>query len=140
MKSGCWAPGQTPSWPGNGSAAGPRWGRKRHSVNVPYRAQRFRRWIPAELKLLGTMPDKAVAARTGHTFRSTAAKRIELGLPPVRIHQSWSPAEVKLLGTMPDVQLARRLGRSRSAVACKRQELKLPQTEGVSMTGVTPML
>ena len=75
------------------------------------------------------MPDKAVAAQTGHTLRSTAAKRIELGLPPVRIHQWWTSAELKLLGTMPDAQLARRLGRSRSAVASKRQELKLPQAE-----------
>ena len=104
--------------------------RKRHSLNVPYLAPHYRRWTESELKLLGTMPDRAVAARTGHTFRSTAAKRKELGLPPLRIHQWWTSAEVKLLGTMPDVHLARRLGRSLEAVACKRQELKLPQAEG----------
>ena len=72
------------------------------------------------------MPDKAVAARTGHTYRSTQAKRKELGLPPVRIHQLWTSAELKLVGTMPNAQLARRLNRGRSAVAAKRQELKLP--------------
>jgi hypothetical protein len=54
-------------------------------LKVPYRVPRYRRWISAELKLLGTLPDKAVAARTGHTFRSTAAKRRELGLAPVRL-------------------------------------------------------
>jgi hypothetical protein len=59
--------------------------RKRRSLKVPYRVPRYRRWTSAELKLLGTLPDKAVAARTGHTFRSTAAKRIELGLAPVRL-------------------------------------------------------
>lgn len=98
-------------------------------MKVPYLAPHYRRWTPAALKLLGTNPDKAVAAQTGHTLRSTAAKRIELGLPPVRIHRLWTSAELKLVGTMPDAQLARRVGRSRSAVASKRQELELPQAE-----------
>jgi hypothetical protein len=115
---------------GFGAGAAPRAhhpGGRRH---VPYRAPHYRRWTPAELKLLGTMPDTAVARRTGHTFRSTSAKRRELGLAPARIRQLWTSAEVKLLGTMPDAQLARRLGRSPSAVASKREEVKLPQAKG----------
>ena len=41
-------------------------------------------WKPAEVKLLGTLPDAEVAAETGRTADAVRSKRSKLGIPPFR--------------------------------------------------------
>jgi hypothetical protein len=41
-------------------------------------------WSPAELKLLGRLPDEEVAARTGRTPNAVRVKRTRLGIPTAR--------------------------------------------------------
>jgi hypothetical protein len=40
-----------------------------------------RPWMPSEVKLLGTMPDAAVAARVGRSRATVRRERVELGIP-----------------------------------------------------------
>ncbi len=41
-------------------------------------------WTARHKALIGTMPDRAVAARTGHPLRSVRHMRLKLGIPPYR--------------------------------------------------------
>lgn len=67
-------------------------------------------WTEGELALLGTMPDKEVAARIGRSVGAVHDHRRKLGVPSffprtVRRVTVWTGAMDKLLGTMPDPEL-----------------------------------
>jgi hypothetical protein len=48
------------------------------------RVTRGLEWTPAHQALIGTMPDRDVAARTGHPLRSVRHMRLKLGIAPYR--------------------------------------------------------
>jgi hypothetical protein len=77
------------------------------------------RWTAEHIALLGTMPDGAVARRTGRTLGAVRQKREELGIPNPA-GSRWRAQEIALLGTLPDRKVARRLGRSLQSVTQKR--------------------
>lgn len=78
-------------------------------------------WTPADLALLGKLPDKEVARRLQRDYKAVFAMRKKLGRPyQARQVHPWTPAEDRLLGTMPDRALARRLRRTPNAVALRR--------------------
>jgi hypothetical protein len=81
-------------------------------------------WTPAEIQLLGTMPDSHVAAKVGRDSKTVEWKRTSLGIPAFRSRDRvWSKAELKLLGTMPDAAVAAQLGISRRCVLKTRERL-----------------
>jgi hypothetical protein len=79
------------------------------------------RWTPAEVALLGTLPDDALAAQVGKTPGAVRQKREELGIPNPDADR-WTAEDIALLGTLPD-EAAARIGRSRTAVTQKRCQL-----------------
>jgi hypothetical protein len=87
----------------------------------PSRVFASKRWTARDKALLGKRPDTEVAARTGHSLKSVAHLRRQLGIPYLRPKlRRWTAAEDALLGTMPDRELADRLGRSAVAVMWRR--------------------
>jgi hypothetical protein len=91
----------------------------------PHPASR-RDWIPSEIALLGTVPDRAVADALGTSVGCVARKRRELRIPPFKPKPPrvrWTRKMLALLATMPDTELAARLGIAVSAVSRKRQAL-----------------
>jgi hypothetical protein len=80
------------------------------------------RWTKRQLAMLGKMPDKEVARRTGRTVGAVRQMREELGIPNPAGNR-WRPEDIALLGTMPDREAARRLGRSLQSVTQKRIKL-----------------
>src|SRR5262249_5647078 len=76
-------------------------------------------WIPADIALLGTVPDKEIARRAGRTVGAVRQKREELGIPNPAGNR-WAAQGIALLGTMPDREVAGRPGRSLQGVAQKR--------------------
>ncbi len=80
-------------------------------------------WKPAELRLLGKLPDAEVARRTGRTVEAVRSKRAKLKLPNPE-SPAWTPDELALFGKLPNAEIARRTGRSLSSVASKRWKLK----------------
>jgi hypothetical protein len=91
------------------------------------------RWTPEELALLGSAPDREIAARFGRTVGAVKRQRAVLGLVR-RLQRRWQPHEVELLGTAPDSEIAGHLGRSVGAVRRKRLKLGIryrqPATSG----------
>jgi hypothetical protein len=82
-------------------------------------------WTKAELRLLGTLPDAAVAARTGRGANAVRVKRCKLGIPNPS-GPGWTAEELELLGTAPDAEVAARIGRTEGAVTLKRCRLGIP--------------
>ena len=82
-------------------------------------------WTPEDIALLGTIPDEAVARRTGRTAGAVRQKREELGIPNPAGNR-WTAEGIALLGTLPDREVARRLGRSLQSVTQKRIKLAIP--------------
>mgnify|MGYP002621779215 CR=1 FL=1 len=84
-------------------------------------------WTDAEIDLLGTDTDRAVAAQTGRTETAVRMKRRELGIAAHARNdpRHWTKREIKLLGTMPDREVAQRLGCTRLTVIRKRKELEI---------------
>jgi hypothetical protein len=80
------------------------------------------RWTPAELALLGTMPDDALAAQIGKTPGAMRVMRTRLGIPNPAANR-WTAEGIARLGTLPDREVARLVGRSRTAVTQKRCQL-----------------
>ena len=85
-------------------------------------------WTPEDIPLLGTLPDKEVARRTGRTVNGVRLKREELGIPNPAGNR-WRPDDITLLGTLPDREVARRLGRPLQSVTQKRCKLGIPTFE-----------
>jgi spermidine/putrescine-binding protein len=63
--------------------------------------------------LLGKLPDKEVALKTGRSLTAISLKRHKLGIPTRAIIPRYTPGDLRLLGTMPDEELARKLIRHR---------------------------
>ena len=82
-------------------------------------------WTDAEIALLGTDTDRAVAERTGRTETSVRMKRRELGIAAHARNdpRHWTKREINLLGTLPDREVAQRLGCTRLTVIRKRRQL-----------------
>jgi hypothetical protein len=81
-------------------------------------------WTEKDIALLGTMPDGAVARRTGRTLGAARQKREELGIPKPAGNR-WRANEIALLGALHDREVARRLGRSLQSATQKRIKLGL---------------
>jgi DNA-binding CsgD family transcriptional regulator len=91
-------------------------------------ALRFR-W-PARLrKLLGTMPDAALAPRAGVHAKTVLRERQRSGIPPYRKKPTaieWTERMLALLGTASDQAVADELGLSPATVSKTRRRLGLP--------------
>ena len=115
------------------------------SVNV-VRAERNRlgiaawqavNWTPDKIAILGTMPDKVVAAQLGVTNSSVFSKRVSLGIAPFgksneETQFNWKPSHLKRLGTVPDSVLAKEFGISESVVISKRHALGIDPSGGAT--------
>ncbi|MBK8916428.1 MAG: hypothetical protein IPM64_17825 [Phycisphaerales bacterium] len=83
-----------------------------------------RPWTDAELALLGTDTDAAVAARIGRTLTAVLRRRRDLAISAYTTHaRAWTAAELARLGTVADEQLAQELGCRRITVMRKRRAL-----------------
>jgi hypothetical protein len=89
------------------------------------RAAQARAWPARQLRLLGTAPDEAVAARIGRMVNAVRVRRTRLAIPGPGGH-GWTQAELALLGTAPDEEVAARVGRTPGAVGQKRCKLGVP--------------
>ncbi len=82
------------------------------------------RWTPREDAMLGTMPDRIVAAEIGRTESAVSARRHHLGLAAHKQHaHRWTKRHLALLGTMSDAAVAAKIGLRRNAVIKKRLSL-----------------
>ena len=95
----------------------------------PFRQERF---TPAQIALLGTVPDRDLAETWGVHTTTVADLRKRNGVPAFQAQKHWTPEEVALLGTMPDAEVARRVGRSREAVHTARL------ARGIRLVGSKP--
>jgi hypothetical protein len=85
---------------------------------------RDKRWTPAAIALLGTMPDTQIAKRLGCNQTTVRAKRVRLGiLSPGRTKWTWKwgPWELGMLGKITDQQVSKITGRTLSEVVTKRK-------------------
>ena len=101
--------------------------RRRNAMGIaPFRRKL---WTPVDEALLGKLPDRDVAKRTGHSLLAACSHRRLLGIAnsnPLRILRPWSKEEMGLLGADTDKNVAKRLGRARDAVTAKRRSLGIP--------------
>lgn len=68
-------------------------------------------WTEKEESLLGTMTDRALAAKLGRTLKGVTWKRLAMGIAASEPRErKWTKAEASLLGTMSDKALAAKLG------------------------------
>jgi hypothetical protein len=84
-------------------------------------------WTPEQTGMLGTRPDREIAAALGRSIQAVELKRYRLGIKRFR-EAKWKPEEIKLLGTLPDAELATKLGRSQASVEYMRIKLSKPYT------------
>ncbi len=84
-----------------------------------------RRWTKQEIGLLGTLPDKEVAAAVRRRCGTVQVKRCSLGIRSFRERNKlrWTPSRDRLLGTRSDVALGKHFGIPPSAVKARRHEL-----------------
>lgn len=89
------------------------------------RVRKGRAWPAALLRLLGNMPDHALAQKFNVSERAVRKRRMQEGIP-LFVSRRWTQAETRLLGTMSDTTLARKLGKSKNSVCLKRTRLNIP--------------
>lgn len=84
-----------------------------------------RPWTARERRLLGTRPDREVAAMTGRKCGTVQVIRNSLGIPSFRARNKfrWTPAKDRLLGKFSDETLAGRFGIYRKEVERRRHAL-----------------
>jgi hypothetical protein len=88
-------------------------------------------WTREQLRLLGTEPDAAVAAKVGRTVQAVRSMRTRLGIPNPAARPGaygsppWTAAEDRLVRTLPPAQAAARTGRTMHAVYTRRHFLGL---------------
>lgn len=97
-------------------------GRSRGIVNPNARA-----WTADEDRLIGTLPDRALAQKLKRTTGAVRARRRMLGLPPVVSAKPWRPEQLALLGKVSDGKASRLTGHPISSVRAKR--ISLGRTE-----------
>jgi hypothetical protein len=86
-------------------------------------------WPKNRLALLGKIPDRELAARTGVSPRTVANERKRRGIEPCFPAVDaikWTPKMIALLGTASDRAVARELGISHRAAGEKRRMLGIP--------------
>lgn len=79
------------------------------------------KWTPAEIKLLGTGTDAAIAAKLGRSEDAVLSKRIKAGIAAKPKARQWTRAELARLGKVSDATLAAQLGCSRRHVMVTRE-------------------
>jgi len=84
-----------------------------------------RRWKPAEIELLGKVPDARIARKLKLARDTVAGERRRRGIPPFCAPVEWTDEALSLLGTDTDARIAAELGVSVSAVSCKRRALEI---------------
>src|SRR5205823_3544140 len=88
------------------------------------RAPRHTIWTPGMDGLLGTMPDKELAARLNRSVTAIKVRRARLAMPmPNPKYRPGTPEEEALLGTAKDAVIAARLGRRVATTAARRHKL-----------------
>lgn len=75
--------------------------------------------------LLGTVPDRELAEKTGCTINLIGARRRLKKIKAFRESQLWGKYK-KELGLVPDADIAKRMGLTNTAVATKRRSLQIP--------------
>lgn len=87
-------------------------------------------WNAKSEKLLGTMPDSALAKVLGIGTSAARQARQRRGIPPFCASSAkrpeWTARAIKLLGLIPDKEIARLLNCSINAVSKKRRAFKIP--------------
>lgn len=74
-------------------------------------------WTPAQIALLGKVPDPEIARRTGRNYQAVHFMRRKLGISnSAGLLHPWTKAEDRLLGTASDPEIARKLNRSLASV------------------------
>ena len=103
-----------------------------------------REWTPAQLALVSTDHDEAVAKKLGRSRTAVTAKRLELNRPAYSGWPGgapgWTAEEIELLGTGTDAAVATKIGRTAQAVSQKREKLNVAPfrrawTEEVALLG-----
>jgi hypothetical protein len=84
-------------------------------------------WKKAELELVGTDHDEAIAKKIGRTRTAVTVKRVSRGITAYSEWpgggRAWTAEEEAILGTDADWYIAKRLDRTASAVAQRRSAL-----------------
>jgi hypothetical protein len=84
-------------------------------------------WTEAEIALLGTDTDGAIARRLGLAKKRVSWKRAQLGIRSfAKLPDRWTEREIALLGTAPDPEIAKRLGRTPESVCQSRRNRGIP--------------
>jgi hypothetical protein len=93
---------------------------------------KFKTWPPAQIRLLGVLPDEEIAARFHRTLESVKVTRGKLHIPkPDPKRRNWTPAEDKVLGTASDVEIGSRLHRNPGCVYQRRRQLGIPAAKRI---------
>ena len=104
---------------------------KRVELGIPFCNPRYEIWKPAELALLGELPDEEVARRTGHSLTSVRHARTKRHILSVRrAAPEWRSAEEALLGTGSDAAIVARLNCIVKAVTHRRVIKGIPVWHG----------
>ena len=85
-----------------------------------------RRWQPAEIALLGKVPDAHIARKLKISPGTVAGERRRLGIPPLFAPFEWTEKALSLLGSDSDARIAGLLGVSPGVVGRKRRALEIP--------------
>lgn len=82
-------------------------------------------WTRKHIKMLGTMPDAALARKLDLCVSTVLTKRQKLGIPASRPPKTinWTPAIIAMLGKVPDGEIARTYGMNILSVYKKRLDL-----------------
>lgn len=86
-------------------------------------------WTAGMIRELGSMTDKAFAARHGMAKATASLKRTSMGIRRGRHPQTveWTPKMIRLLGNYSDQEVARRLGLHEKTISGKRRDLGIPK-------------
>jgi hypothetical protein len=103
--------------------------RRRCKLGIPpfgRQGTRRRKWTDAEVELLGTMPDQAVADRLGLYASTVTDERGRRKIPKFCRRNTVLPEYVKLLGKVPDYRVAELTGLGKASVRRMRNERGIP--------------
>ncbi len=85
---------------------------------------RKRIWKSAEITLLGTVSDAALAKQLGISPAAVFQKRCAVGVPAFeKRFRAWGVTELTMLGRYADAEIAKLSGRPLEDVLLKRKEL-----------------
>lgn len=84
------------------------------------------RWTPELVAMLGTMIDRALAAKLGCSSHAVYMARRYHHVPCFKAPGTWTAERVALLGTAPDAEIAARIGINHVSVAKARMRRGVP--------------